>query len=107
MNLARPRATIVDVGIRDENALGSIGALVAGCPRVCAAWVFGSVARGEATAASDLDLAVLLDGASTAGDDEALRLRGQLVRVGNRVVLDLVTAKRADMSIPGHFFLGC
>jgi hypothetical protein len=73
LNLARPRATIVDVGIRDENALGSIGALVAGCPRVCAAWVFGSVARGEATAASDLDLAVLLDGASTAVDDEALR----------------------------------
>lgn len=39
------------------------------------------------------------------GNDDALRLRGQLVRVGNRLVLDLVTAKRADMAIPGHFFL--
>jgi predicted nucleotidyltransferase len=29
-------------------------------PEICAAWVFGSVARGEARAESDLDLAVLL-----------------------------------------------
>ncbi|MBL8241770.1 MAG: hypothetical protein JNM66_30380 [Bryobacterales bacterium] len=39
------------------------------------------------------------------GSDEPLRLRGQLVRVGSRIVLDLVTAKRADMAVPGHFFL--
>jgi uncharacterized protein len=62
--------------MRDEQALIGIGALLAGCPRVLAAWVFGSVARGEATAASDLDIAVLLDRAACAEDDEALRALG-------------------------------
>ena len=38
-------------------------------------------------------------------DAEPLRLQGRMVKIGTRWVLDLVTAKRADLTIPGHFFL--
>ena len=37
--------------------------------------------------------------------EEALRMRGQLVKVGGRQVFDLLTAKRPDLAIPGHFFM--
>jgi predicted nucleotidyltransferase len=40
--------------------LERIADVVARCPEVAAAWVFGSVARGEAHADSDLDMALLL-----------------------------------------------
>ncbi len=38
-------------------------------------------------------------------DAEPLRFTGQLVKVGTRVVMDLVTVKPANASIPGHFFM--
>jgi hypothetical protein len=38
-------------------------------------------------------------------DAEALRLKGQLVKVGDRLVFDLVTAKQPDLTVPGHFFM--
>jgi len=38
-------------------------------------------------------------------DGEPLRLQGRMVKIGTRMVLDLVTAKRADLAIPGHFFM--
>ncbi len=38
-------------------------------------------------------------------DDEPLRLKGRLVKVGDRLVFDLVTARRPDMAVPGHFFM--
>lgn len=38
-------------------------------------------------------------------DGEPLRLQGRMVKIGTRHVLDLVTAKRADLAIPGHFFM--
>ena len=38
-------------------------------------------------------------------DGEALRLTGQLVKVGNRAVFDLVAVKREPLTVPGHFFL--
>ena len=38
-------------------------------------------------------------------DGEPLRLQGRLVKIGSRFVMDLVTAKRADLAIPGHFFM--
>jgi predicted nucleotidyltransferase len=53
-------------------ALDDIPAVLAEAPRVAAAWVFGSVARGDARPDSDLDLAVLLDGAEREGDAQAL-----------------------------------
>jgi len=39
------------------------------------------------------------------GDGEALRLKGQLVKVGDRLVLDLITAKWPDLTVPEHFFM--
>lgn len=50
-----------------------IGALIARDHRIAAAWVFGSVARGDATRASDLDVAVLLRESPPRADDASLR----------------------------------
>ena len=36
---------------------------------------------------------------------EALRLRGQLVKVGDRLILDLLAMKESNWGIPGHFFM--
>jgi len=52
---------------RDE-----IARAIAAHRRIAAAWVFGSVARGDASARSDLDVAVLLRGAEQAGDARSL-----------------------------------
>ena len=38
-------------------------------------------------------------------DEEPVRLTGQLVKVGERVVFDLVAVKREALVIPGHFFM--
>ena len=38
-------------------------------------------------------------------DEEVLRLKGQLVRVGDRLVMDLTTAKWPDLTLPEHFFM--
>jgi hypothetical protein len=37
--------------------------------------------------------------------DEVLRLKGQLVKVGGRLVFDLIAVKQPDLAIPAHFFL--
>jgi len=65
-----------------------------------AAYLFGSHARAEATSASDVDLAVLLD---TAGRREGLlgplsRLRGELERALKREV-DLVDMREAPPDV--------
>lgn len=52
---------------------GGVGALIARDERVAAAWVFGSVARGDAGSASDLDVALLLREKPTRADEDALR----------------------------------
>lgn len=51
----------------------AIGKIVAECPAVSCAWVFGSVARGDASCRSDLDVAVLLGQPPTREDVDALR----------------------------------
>jgi hypothetical protein len=38
-------------------------------------------------------------------EEDALRLKGQLVKVGDRLVFDLIAVKKTDLAIPGHFFL--
>jgi hypothetical protein len=38
-------------------------------------------------------------------EGEALRLRGQLVRVGDRLIFDLLAIKEANWAVPGHFFM--
>lgn len=63
----------------DESLVNGIRHAIAGCSVVDAAYLFGSVARGEATPSSDLDVAVLLhpgvgEGARAALADLSLRL---------------------------------
>jgi hypothetical protein len=38
-------------------------------------------------------------------DGEPLRLQGRLVKAGTMPVFDLVAVRRAELTIPGHFFL--
>jgi len=70
--------------------------LLQAAPFVASAWVFGSVARGEARADSDLDVAVLLDAPSADGlthrrelADLAARLEQAVGRPVDLVVLGL------------------
>lgn len=77
-------------GLEDAD-FAEIGALVAGCSAVTAAWVFGSVARGDATDASDLDVAVLLRTAATRSDENELHtIAGQLERFAPSGRVDVV-----------------
>lgn len=46
--------------------------MLARAPQFAAAWVFGSVARGDARAESDLDLAILLRGPESTDDARQL-----------------------------------
>ena len=39
------------------------------------------------------------------GEGEALRLKGQLVKVGDRLVFDLIALQETTLAIPGHFFM--
>jgi hypothetical protein len=36
---------------------------------------------------------------------EALRLKGQLVKVGDRLVFDLIAVKETTLAVPAHFFM--
>lgn len=62
-------------------------------PCVVAVWGFGSRARGEATASSDVDLAVLLD--REVSLREELRLRSRVVEELHRDDVDLVVLNGA------------
>lgn len=75
------------------NDLQSAGQAIAGDPRVLAVWGFGSQARGEAGAASDLDLAVLLDREISLADE--LRLRSRVTEALRRDDVDLVVLNSA------------
>jgi predicted nucleotidyltransferase len=66
---------------------------------VVAAYVFGSVARGEADEASDVDLAVLLeDGSEPTLDGLGLGLAGELEQCLG-VVFDVVVLDRAPVDL--------
>lgn len=52
--------------------LQPIGRVLASYPRIAAAWVFGSVARGDAGPQSDLDVAVLMRSPPDSADTRAL-----------------------------------
>lgn len=56
--------------------------------QIRAVWLFGSLARGEASASSDIDVAVWTHGGLTL--DERLEVRAQLVRALERDDIDLV-----------------
>lgn len=68
--------------------LNEAAARLATDPRVVAVWGFGSRARGETIASSDVDLAVLLD--QEVSLREELRLRSTVVEELRRDDVDLV-----------------
>jgi len=75
----------------DPHVLAGVGAVVEGHPCVAAAWVFGSVARGEARSSSDLDLAVLIREPACATDEAELRvLSTELERFSPSGCVDIV-----------------
>ncbi|MCZ7679731.1 MAG: nucleotidyltransferase domain-containing protein [Sandaracinaceae bacterium] len=72
-----------------------IGRTIATNPRVAAAWVFGSVARGDAGAESDLDVAVLLRGPEEPDDVRSLYgLAAALERFSPSGLVDIVVLGR-------------
>lgn len=73
--------------------LDEAAARLAKDPRVVAVWGFGSRARGEATASSDVDLAVLLD--REVSLREELHLRSTVVEELRRDDVDLVVLNGA------------
>jgi hypothetical protein len=38
-------------------------------------------------------------------DEDSLRLQGRLVRIGDKLIFDLVKAERPEMGVSGHFFM--
>ncbi len=72
-----------------------IRAVLARFPRVSAAWVFGSVARGDARPDSDLDIAVLLAGPEdTADSSHLLALAAELERFSPSGLVDVLVLGR-------------
>ena len=66
-------------------------------PSVLAAWLFGSVARGEDTSRSDLDVAIVVD--QEPADDLTHRVADELapVEAAERVVISVVGLSRSDL----------
>lgn len=83
---------------------GELRAVLAGDLRVDCAWLFGSVARGEAGPLSDVDVAVLLDPMIAPQDrmEIAAVLVEKLERVGGRV--DLVLLDEASPLLRDRVF---
>lgn len=55
--------------------------------------------RAGSAQKSDYDIVWIPD------KDDALRLKGQLVKVGDRLVFDLIARMRPDLTLPAHFFM--
>lgn len=74
-----------------ERVRADIGSAVARHDCVVAAWVFGSVARGDAGGSSDLDVAVLLRRPASATDEaDLLMLSTELERFSPSGRVDIV-----------------
>ncbi len=83
-------------GDLDAATAAARGVVAERFPDARAAWLGGSVARGEATAASDLDVTVLLDGPPAPFRD-TLRWRGWLVELFVHTDASLAHYRRADL----------
>lgn len=79
-----------------------LGEAFAAFPAVSAAWLFGSHARGEARADSDVDVAVLLDRSADSTDPELLgALASALEQAAGGPTIDLVVL---DLATQGPVF---
>ncbi|HSS50754.1 MAG TPA: nucleotidyltransferase domain-containing protein [Thermoanaerobaculia bacterium] len=87
-----------------KDLVGELRAVLAEDPSVDCAWLFGSVARGEAGPLSDVDVAVLLDPMIAPQDRMAIAaaLVEKLERVGGRV--DLVLLDEASPLLRDRVF---
>lgn len=88
----------------DHTTKDAIATALARRPYLAAAWVFGSVARGDAGPRSDLDVAVLLrhDGDATRDEvDDLSRLASELDRFAPGGRVDVLVLGRAG-SIVHH-----
>ena len=78
--------------------LATLSSALADHPRVLAAWLFGSQARGTARPDSDVDVAVLVDAAPTGFEDYPWALEAALAAtLGRRVQLVVVNTAGADL----------
>jgi uncharacterized protein len=72
-----------------------ISSIVSEVPEICAAWVFGSVARGNPRPDSDLDVAVLLEDPRAGATDVHRSLRGLAA------LLEDVAGRAVDIAVLG------
>lgn len=77
----------------------AIARVLARYPEVCAAWLFGSVARGTASPDSDLDVGVVYPRGSDAHVDVAPRIAMELSRATGFERVDVV-----DLAAQGPIF---
>lgn len=80
--------------VATADAVARVRQVLAGEERVLAAWLFGSRARGGERPGSDVDVAILLDGA-----DEATRQRIRADVVAAVPVADLVVLNDAPIAL--------
>jgi|YNPNPStandDraft_1061719.scaffolds.fasta_scaffold36746_2 predicted nucleotidyltransferase len=83
----------------EEELIQSLAGFMARQPEVRLAYLFGSHARGEANALSDVDLAVWLDERLTAAEQGRVhvRLMSDLMSLLQRDDIDLVILNRASL----------
>lgn len=77
----------------------AVGAVLASCPQLAAAWIFGSVARGEGRVGSDLDVAILFKRDVAASHRVLGDIASRLEAVSEGRAIDLV-----DLSGQGPMF---
>ncbi|HPT26793.1 MAG TPA: hypothetical protein PLZ95_10270 [Bryobacteraceae bacterium] len=87
--LATPETAVFDANLIGEWAHSDDDGITV-------AWI-----RPGSPAAKDYDIVWI----PAKPDELPLRLNGRLVKVGGRLIFDLVTTERPDMSVPGHFFM--
>jgi hypothetical protein len=87
--LATAETTVFDAGLTGEWSCADTN-----CKRV------GLLIRAGSTEKKDYDILWIPE-----DSEEVLRLKGQLVKVGDRLVFDLITRIRPDLMLPAHFFL--
>lgn len=89
------RSTVYDLRVDVVLARAALAEVLGDDPAIAAAWVFGSVARGEARDDSDLDVAVLLRDPAA----NVLSERRALMDVAARI--EAASGRRVDLVVLG------